>query len=75
MDRPAAALRHAVQAQRLQIDGDIAHDLQLLRIDVEDRFRSGEALAPHLTVRVETVDRRPVGRHADGVGGGISRHG
>jgi len=37
-------------------------------------FAAAKSLAPKLTVRVDTADRRPIGRHADSVFGGIFRH-
>src|SRR4029079_2315223 len=74
MDRPAAALRHAVEDPAVPVEGDIAKNLQLFGKDKKQRFRRRETLAPQGTLGLDTADGRTIGPHADGVVGGESLH-
>src|SRR5580704_3269660 len=74
MDGPAATPRHAVQDPAVPVDSDIADNLQLLGKYEEERFRRAESRGPKCKMSLQPSDRGSMGRHADGVVGGIALH-
>ena len=72
MDRSAVACRQAVQHSAVAIHRDIAHELQIVGKDEQERLRCSGSFVPKLNLRVDTADGRSAGPHDVYIGSDMS---